>query len=121
MSVPLALDELTRRVEEFGSHPFLVTTGADGRAHVVSVTVEFDGKRFALRAGRTSSANLGVTDSVTLLWAGSGGPYALIVDGAGRFDAATGIVTVAPTLAVLHRRADAPEDLPSCVRIEPAD
>ena len=28
-------------------------------------------------------------------------------------------VTVTPTRAVLHRLAGAPDDLPSCVRIEP--
>src|SRR4051794_12390557 len=105
MSVPVALDELARRIDEFGSHPFLVTTGADRRAHVVSVTVQFDGERFSLPVGRTSRANLETSNSVTFLWPGAGGPYGMIVDGAGAVDGDTETATVTPTRAVLHRLA----------------
>jgi hypothetical protein len=120
VSVPVALDELGRRLDELGSHPFLVTTSADRRAHVVSVTAPFDGSRFAVPAGRTSRANAAVNDAVTLLWPGAGGPYALIVDGTAQVDADTDaeILMVTPTRAVLHRLADASDELPSCVRIE---
>lgn len=117
MSVAVALDELARRLEEFGGHPFLVTTGADGRPHVVSITAHFDGAQFSFTAGKTSRTNLGTTGSLTLLWPGAGGPYSLIVDGAARIDGDE--VTVTPTRAVLHRLAFAPDDLPSCIRIEP--
>jgi hypothetical protein len=120
MSVPVAFDELARRLEEFGSHPFLVTTGADGRAHVVSVAVQFDGERFSVRAGRTSRANLEAHDTVTLLWPGTGGPYALLVDGAAELGDAEA-VTVTATSAVLHRLAGASDELPSCVRLETTD
>jgi hypothetical protein len=119
VSVPVALDELERRLDAFGSHPFLVTTSADRRAHVVSVSAPFDGSRFAVPAGRTSRANAATKDAVTLLWSGAGGPYALIVDGTAEVDADTEILMVTPTRAVLHRLADASEELPSCVRIEP--
>jgi hypothetical protein len=119
MSVPVALDELARQVAEFGDHPFLVTKSSDGRPHVVSVSVRFDGERFASPAGRTSRANVADCPAVTLLWPGTGGPYGLIVDGKGDVDDGEGeIVTVTPSRAVLHRLSDAPEDLPSCVRIE---
>ena len=116
MSVPVAMDELARRVEEFGTHPFLVTTSPDGRAHVVSITVAFDDAQLSLRAGRTSRANVAETASVTLLWPGNKGPYGLIVDGTAHLDGET--MTVTPTKAVLHRLADASEALPSCVPIE---
>jgi hypothetical protein len=118
VSVPVALDELARRIDEFGPHPFLITTGPDGRAHVVSVAVHFDGGRFSLHAGRSSRANLAGRESVTLLWPGAGGPYGMIVDGAGLLDGDGETVTVEPTRAVLHRLADASAELPSCVRIE---
>jgi hypothetical protein len=118
MSVAVALDELARRVQEFGPHAFLVTTGADdARPHVVSVAVTFDGTAFSLSAGRTSSANVGGRPNATLLWPGTGGPYSLIVDGQARF--VDDVIVVEPTRAVLHRLAGAPDDLPSCVRIEP--
>jgi hypothetical protein len=117
MSVPVALDELARRIEELGDHPFLVTISADRRPHIVSVSVRFDGERFSSHAGRTSRANVADGGAVTLLWPGAGGPYGLIVDGTGQVDDDE-TMTVTPTRAVLHRLADAPDDLPSCVRIE---
>jgi hypothetical protein len=114
----VALDQLARRVEEFGVHPFLVTTGDDRRPHVVSITAQFDGAHFSFSAGKTSRANIDTAGTLTLLWPAVDGPYALIVDGAGRLDGED--VTVTPTRAVLHRLTDAPDDLPSCIRIEPA-
>lgn len=119
MSVPVALDELARRVEEYGPHPFLVTSGGDRRPHVVSVAATFDGQRFSVEAGRTSRGNL-VDGSATLLWPSVGGPYSLIVDGDPHLDGDDAPVTITPTRAVLHRLASAPSDLPSCVRIEPS-
>lgn len=112
------MDELARRVEEFGDHPFLVTTSAEGHAHVVSVTVAFGDGQLSSSAGATSRANVANAGSATLLWPGAGGPYGLIVDGTADVDGET--VTVRPTRAVLHRLADASEARPSCVRIEAA-
>jgi hypothetical protein len=116
MSVAVALDELARRLDEYGVHPFLVTCGADARPHVTSVTVGFDGEVFSLSAGRTSSANVVHHPTATLLWPGTGGPYSLIVDGASRSVDDTNVLE--PTRAVLHRLAAAPADLPTCVPIE---
>jgi len=121
VSVPVALGELARRVEEFGRHPFLVTTSGDQHPHVVSVTVAFDGAQFSMSAGRTSRANVAANATVTLLWPGAGGPYGLLVDGDAHGDEDAEVLTVAPTRAVLHRLADASDDLPSCVRIEETD
>jgi hypothetical protein len=114
------LDELARRVDEYGALAFLVTASDDRRAHAVSVAVAFDGERFSMSAGRTSRANVADGGTVTLLWPGTGGPYGLIVDGTGAVDESAETITVTPTRAVLHRLAGASEDLPSCVRIEPA-
>lgn len=112
----MSLEELERRVEEFGSVAFLVTT--DGTtAHVVSVAVSFDGETFSVPAGRSSQRNIDAAATATLLWPGrDGGPYSMIVDGTADHDGDT--ARVHPTRAVLHRLADAPADLPSCVRIE---
>jgi hypothetical protein len=118
VSVSVALDELARRVEEFGAYPFLVTAGAEGRPHVTSITARFDGAQFLFGAGKTSLANIQAGRSLTLLWSAVGGPYCLIVDGTGRISGED--VTLTPTRAVLHRLADAPADLPSCIRIEPS-
>lgn len=117
MSVAVALDELARRLNEYGPHPFLITAGPNAGPHVVSITVQFDGEAFSFPAGRTSSRNIEANPSVTLMWPGPGGPYSLIVDGQARVR--NEIIMLEPTRAVLHRLAHAPDDLPSCVRIEP--
>ena len=112
----MSLEQLARRVEEFGRLAFLVTTDGTS-AHVVSVAVDFDGGAFSLSAGRSSRANIDARSTATLLWPSpDGGPYSLIVDGDAACDGETAVVR--PTRAVLHRLADAPTDIPSCVRIE---
>jgi len=116
MSVPVALEELARRVEEFGAYPFVISASHERQAHVVSVTIRFDGARFSFAAGQTTRTNISSSEAATLLWPGAGGPYGLIVDGTAALDGDA--VTVTPTRAVLHRLADAPEDLPSCISIE---
>jgi hypothetical protein len=117
MSVAVSLEELARRVEEYGSVAFLVTTDGTG-SHVVSVRVTFDGRRFTMHAGSTSRRNLASSASATLLWPSpDAGPYCLLVDGSAGSD--EDVAWVEPTRAVLHRLADADPDLPSCVRLEP--
>lgn len=122
MSVAVAIDALKDKVAEFGRTPFLVTVGADGRAHVVSVRADVDAANLRVSAGRTSRANAGTNPSVTLLWpAPAGGPYSLIVDGeVDRVDDPEESLLIVPTRAVLHRVADASTDLPSCVAVEDA-
>lgn len=120
MSVAVAIEALKDKVAEFGPTPYLVTVGADGRAHVVSVRARVDGANVRVSAGRTSRANAGANPAATLLWpAGTGEPYSLIVDGeADVDDADDGELVIRPTRAVLHRVADAPGDLPNCVAVE---
>jgi hypothetical protein len=119
MSIAVALDELRRRVDEYGPHPFLVTADGSGGTHVVSVAVRFDGEQFSLSAGRTTLANIDASATATLLWPGSDGRYCLIVDGEAHHHG--DVANVRPTRAVLHRLAGAPADLPSCVSIERTD
>jgi hypothetical protein len=116
MSVPVELGELRERLEEYGPIAFLVTTGDGGRPHVVSVSVSLDGERLVAGAGRTTSANVAATPTVSLLWpARDGGAYCLIVDGDAEVDGDR--VRVEPTRAVLHRLADAAGEGPSCITV----
>ena len=120
VSVAVSLEQLHARVSEFGEHAYLTTLGSDGRAHVVSVHATVDGDRVRVRAGRTSTANVGVNPAVTLLWAAPvDGPYCLIVDGDGTIpDEGEGETEIRPTRAVLHRVIGASHDLPSCIPLE---
>jgi hypothetical protein len=120
MSVAVSLDALQARVAEFGDHPYLITIGEGGRAHVVSVSSHVDDGQLLLSAGRTSRANIKVNAAVTVLWAApEGGEYCLLVDGESDVpDDEDGDVVVRPTRAVLHRVAGASTDIPSCIPLE---
>ena len=122
MSVAVALEALAAKVAEFGDHPYLITVGSDGRAHVVSVAARLDGAQVAVAAGRTSRANAEARPAVTLLWpAAASGPYSLIVDGESSLsDRESTELTIRPTRVVLHRVAGASPDLPSCIPLEDA-
>ncbi len=120
MSVAVDLAELSERVAELGPMAFLVTVGSGDRAHVVSVTADIEGETLTAGAGRTTAANVAARPGVTMLWpARPGGDYCLIVDGLGRVDGAgaDARIVVEPARAVLHRVAQAPADLPSCVTV----
>jgi hypothetical protein len=118
--VSVALDALWERVAEFGDHPYLITVGTDGSAHVVSVTGRVAGGAYVVGVGKTSAANVGGNSAVSLLWPpADGGPYALIVDGTAQLVDDGAASAVQPTRAVLHRRAGITDDLPSCVRLVP--
>jgi hypothetical protein len=107
MSVPVDLEKLRESVERFGALAYLLTAGADGRPHAVSVHVQWDGDAIAARAGRKTVGNAAERPLVSLLWSPVGDDgYSLIVDGAAEVDA--DVVSIRPTTAVLHRQASAP-------------
>ena len=107
MSVPVELERLRDSVERFGALTYLLTTGADGRPHAVSVHVSWDADRIVARAGRRTVANAVERPLVSLLWAPVGDDgFSLIVDGTASVDSDR--ISVRPTTAVLHRQASAP-------------
>jgi uncharacterized glyoxalase superfamily protein PhnB len=121
MSVPVDMATLANEVARFGSCALLVTTSPEQHAHVTSVLVRFEDGALVMGAGRRSRANAGANPAVTVVWpAGPDPAYCLLVDGTAReaADNAEETLAVTPTAAVLHRRADASEDLPSCVRLD---
>ncbi|HZT64667.1 MAG TPA: pyridoxamine 5'-phosphate oxidase family protein [Acidimicrobiales bacterium] len=117
MSVAVGLTELKERSQEFGPVAFLVTVGADGCPHTVSVTVSWNGDALVVGAGRRTAENVAARPDVTLLWAAPPqGPYCLIVDGKAQA-AGDEALAIEPVGAVLHRLADADQELPSCVKV----
>ena len=120
MTVAVELDDLRRRIDEFGDVALIVTVGADYRPHVVSTRILFDGSRLRAAVGNTTGANATDREAVTLVWpAAEHGDYCLIVDGRGVVEAASGNrqLVVSPLRGVLHRVAGAPESQPSCVTV----
>lgn len=117
MSVPVELDSLRSRVDEYGRVAYLVTVGEKGTGHVVSVELRFDGDRLVVPTGRTTRRNLEGNPTLTLLWPlGPDPAYSMIVDAiAVSFAEDAAEVVVEPHSAVLHRVAGASGEGPSCV------
>jgi len=106
MSISIALDQLRTESARFGSTPYLLTQGEDGRPHAVAVSCEWQADGIRVRTGRRSLGNVGARPLVSLLWPPfEVGGYSLIIDGHGSVDgegdAARAIVR--PTRGVLHR------------------
>jgi hypothetical protein len=119
VSIPVALAELHRRIDEFGAQAFVVTVNGDGSAHVVSVVVDRADDQLVAGAGRRTATNVDRTGAVTVLWPpAGGGEYSLIVDGTATVvsgDEAR--LAISPTGAVLHKMAGATGDGPGCVPV----
>ena len=117
MSIPVALDALRARLDEFGAGAYLFTVGEDRRPHVVSVRVACDADGLTMHAGRRTAANLEALPDFTLLWPSpNGGDYSLIVDAVVTTPpGADGAFAARPTSAVLHRSATASGSGPTCL------
>jgi len=117
MSVPVPLQRLRSAVDERGPSGYVLTVCEDGSPHAVHAPVRWDGDVIVAEVGRRSAANAAARPSVSLLFpVRNAGDYSLIVDG-------TAVVAssedghrlrVAPTRAVLHRPAAAPDTSSSC-------
>ena len=117
MTTEVVLDALWEQIGVFGDRAFVVTVGANGRPHAVSVPVRVDGGRIVVAAGSTTAENVAARSAVMLLWPPlDDGPYSLLVDGDGEVGDGDEL-RVTPTSAVLHRVAGADEALASCVRV----
>ena len=103
MSVKVDIDELAGALADF-DYAYLITVGADHRAHAIATKPVLAGGLFDLGApGATTSRNLEANGNVTLLWPPrEPGGYSLIVDGTGTLGPS---LTVTPDRAVLHRPA----------------
>jgi hypothetical protein len=121
MSVPVALEALHARLDEYGPVAFLVTVNEQGTAHVVSVEVRTDGDQLVVPTGRSTRRNLEHNPHLTLLWPlGHDPAYSMIVD-ATVTSLEDDEATIAPQSAVLHRVAGSNGDGPVCVPVTRPD
>jgi hypothetical protein len=117
MSVSVDLDALRERIADHGTTAFLVTVSENGTAHVVSVSLRFEGNGLAVGVGRRSRANVEQNQEVTLLWPPGPDPaYSMIVD-ATALPGDEDEITLHPHSAVLHRVAGAAGDGPTCLPV----
>jgi hypothetical protein len=104
VSVSVSLDRLGAEVARYGSWAYVVSVKDDGRPHLVSAQLAWDGSVFTLAgAGRHTSANAVERPGLSLLWAPvEPGGFSLIVDVTASV-APDGPITLAPERGVLHR------------------
>jgi hypothetical protein len=123
MSVKVDLDKLAEELANY-SFGYLITVGDDFRAHTVAVEpVLTDGVFDVGPMGSGTRRNAGQHPDVTVIWPpAEPGGYTLIVDG--RAEVTDNGLTVAPTKAILHRRATSdseatsPDGLHDCVPLK---
>jgi hypothetical protein len=123
MSVKVDLDKLAEALTDF-PFGYLITVGEDFRAHTVAVEpVLVDGVFDVGQMGSGTRRNAGEHPDVTVIWPpAEPGGYTLIVDG--RAEVRDGGLTVAPTKAILHRRATSdsaatsPDGLHDCLPLK---
>lgn len=116
MSVKVNLDQLADALADV-AFAYLITVGDDYRAHTVAVDpVYADGLLDVGEIGRHTRENVTGHPDVTIIWPPREiGGYTLIVDGTAQPGEAS--LRIAPTRAVLHRRATAesPSTSPNCL------
>jgi hypothetical protein len=125
MSIPVRLDDLRAALTERGPGAYLLTVADDGRPHAVHVAVRWEGDVLVARVGRRSFANAAERPTaVSLVFpVRTADDHSLIVDGTAvppappaAAEGAGGEreVRIAPTKAVLHRAAAAPDPASAC-------
>lgn len=106
MSTRIDLNDLPDAVAARGSAAYLLSVRGDDEPapHVVSVAVEVVGDRLVVGAGRTTSANVGRHQAVTLLWPVSSefADHSLVVDGEATLAPDGATISIRPTGAILH-------------------
>jgi len=113
VSLVVALERLRDEVAHYGPNAFILTVSDDGRPHVVSATVAWDGDALVAGCGRSTAANATARPEISLLWPPvDPGGYSLIVDGTA--SVAGQQVRLSPSRAVLHRSAPSLDPLRSC-------
>src|SRR5262249_24781312 len=117
MSIPVPLDRLRAALHERGGQAYLLTVSHDARPHAVHGTVAWEGDLLVTEVGKRTAANAAERPEVSLMYpVRVDGDYSLIIDGTARVESWDGgqRVLIAPTKAVLHRPAAAPDPTSPC-------
>jgi hypothetical protein len=101
MSYPVAAADLGRALEQY-AEGYLLTVTSAATTHAVAVRPRLVDGRVVVGAGRTSSANVAVNPSVTVLCPPTVDKgFTLLIDGVATLDGDE--IRIEPTSVVLHR------------------
>jgi Pyridoxamine 5'-phosphate oxidase len=117
MSIPVPLDGLRAAIAERGDAAYLLTVTEDARPHAVHTPVRWEGDVLTAEVGKRTAANAARRPAVSLLFPmRAAGDYSLIIDGTAVVDEQPDgpRLRIAPTKAVLHRPAAAPDPASPC-------
>ncbi|MCC6763417.1 MAG: hypothetical protein IT293_02030 [Deltaproteobacteria bacterium] len=117
MTIPVALEGLRAAIAERVGGAYLLTVTDDARPHAVHVALGWEGDLLIAEVGARSAQNAASRPAVALLYpAAEPGGYSLIVDGTAAVAPGEGKrrIRIAPSKAVLHRPAAAPDPNASC-------
>lgn len=109
MTIKVDLENLAKEVQTRGPG-FLVSTGPDGRPHIVQVMFDISEVTLSAPAGRKTSRNITERKLVALVWPPQeAGGYNLIIDGEATIkdldSEGKGTAVITATHAILHRNA----------------
>ena len=112
MSIPVALRSLAAAVRERGTAAYVITVTDQGTPHVVHAEITHNGDDLIAVVGERTARNAASRPRVSVLYPSrQPDDYCLIVDAIATVTSASdhaGLV-LAPTRAVLHRPAPAPD------------
>ena len=117
MSIPVPLERLRAAVEQRGESAYLLTVSAEATPHAVHGRVRWEGDVLATEVGKRTAANAAARPAVSVLYpVRTPDDHSLIVDGTATVTASEdgSRLLIAPTRAVLHRPAAAPDPASPC-------
>ena len=106
MSIPVTIEQLPARLDDYVNDCFLITVGSDGTPKVVHVPVAMEGREIRCTPGGGTLRNLATGGPVTLIFPPPGvGAHSMLVDGTGSVVAADEPTEIAISFdsGILHR------------------
>jgi len=117
MSIKVTIEDIDKRLDEYGNSAFVVTMTEEGKAKIVHSLIFLEDDFLICTPGKGTIKNLTASSSVSLIFPPySDGGFSMIIDGVGQIlDLEKGFMKVTITGGVLHRSAaQSLDEKPQC-------
>jgi hypothetical protein len=107
MSIKVTIEDIDKRLDEYGNSAFVVTMAEEGKAKIVHSFISLEDDCLICSPGKGTLKNLADSSSVSLIFPPhSDGGFSMIIDGDGQIlDPEKGSIKVKINGGVLHRPA----------------